>query len=152
MCIRDRGVFLGRERQHSAGGRGDKDVLPIHRPRLGVHLPARKVRQGCGVQQAFGDVYKRQLERRKAMAHLACEYGVVLAEDDPYRDLRYAGEALPAIKAFDEEGWVVYLSSFSKYVSPGMRLGAAVGNKLLIRKMTIGKQSTDCLLYTSRCV
>ena len=41
------------------------------------------------------------LERRKAMAHLACEYGVVLAEDDPYRDLRYAGEALPAIKAFD---------------------------------------------------
>ena len=63
--------------------------------------------------------------------------------DDPYRDLRYAGEALPAIKAFDEEGWVVYLSSFSKYVSPGMRLGAAVGNKMLIRKMTIGKQSTD---------
>ncbi len=83
------------------------------------------------------------LERRKAMAQLACQYGVVLAEDDPYRDLRYAGEALPAIKAFDEEGWVVYLSSFSKYVSPGMRLGAAVGNKMLIRKMTIGKQSTD---------
>ncbi len=72
------------------------------------------------------------LERRKVLAELACRYGVVLAEDDPYRDLRYAGEALPAIKSFDEEGWVVYLSSFSKYVSPGMRLGAAVGNKTLI--------------------
>lgn len=83
------------------------------------------------------------LERRKVLAELACRYGVVLAEDDPYRDLRYVGEALPAIKSFDEEGWVVYLSSFSKYVSPGMRLGAAVGNKTLIRKMTIGKQSTD---------
>ena len=82
-------------------------------------------------------------DSRKALAELANRYGVVLAEDDPYRDLRYAGEALPAIKSFDEEGWVVYLSSFSKYVSPGMRLGAAVGNKTLIRKMTIGKQSTD---------
>lgn len=83
------------------------------------------------------------LERRKALAKLANEYGVVLAEDDPYRDLRYAGEPLPAIKSFDEEGWVVYLSSFSKYVSPGMRLGAAVGNSALIRKMIIGRQSAD---------
>ena len=83
------------------------------------------------------------LERRKALAKLANEYGVVLAEDDPYRDLRYAGEPLPAIKSFDEEGWVVYLSSFSKYVSPGMRLGTAVGNSALIRKMIIGRQSAD---------
>ena len=83
------------------------------------------------------------LERRKKLAELANRYGVLLAEDDPYRDLRYSGEALPAIKSFDEEGWVVYMSSFSKYVSPGMRLGAAVANPVLLRKMTIGKQSAD---------
>ena len=83
------------------------------------------------------------LPRRRALAALASQYGVVIAEDDPYRDLRYDGEALPTIKSFDEEGWVVYMSSFSKYIAPGMRLGAAVANPLLYRKMVIGKQSTD---------
>ena len=69
---------------------------------------------------------------------------MVIAEDDPYRDLRYTGEALPPIQSFDEEGWVVYMSSFSKYISPGLRLGAAaVTNPLLLRKMVIGKQSAD---------
>ncbi len=84
------------------------------------------------------------LERRKALAALASRYGVVIAEDDPYRDLRYFGEALPPIQSFDTEGWVVYMSSFSKYISPGLRLGAAVvTNPLLLRKMVIGKQSVD---------
>ena len=84
------------------------------------------------------------LERRRALAELASKYGVVIAEDDPYRDLRYRGEALPPIQSYDEEGWVVYMSSFSKYISPGMRLGAAaVRNPLLLRKMVIGKQSAD---------
>ena len=84
------------------------------------------------------------LPRRKALAELANRYGVVIAEDDPYRDLRYSGEALPPIQSYDEEGWVVYMSSFSKYISPGLRLGAAaVKNPLLLRKMVIGKQSAD---------
>ena len=83
------------------------------------------------------------LERRKALAALAAKYGVVIAEDDPYRDLRYSGTPLPSIQSFDEEGWVVYMSSFSKYVAPGMRLGAAVANPTLLRKMVIGKQSAD---------
>ena len=84
------------------------------------------------------------LERRRALAALASKYGVVIAEDDPYRDLRYRGEALPPIQSFDEEGWVVYMSSFSKYIAPGLRLGAAaVRNPLLLRKMVIGKQSAD---------
>ena len=84
------------------------------------------------------------LERRKRIAELASRYGVIIAEDDPYRDLRYEGEALPSIQSFDEEGWVVYLSSFSKLVSPGMRVGCAVVKiPSLMRKMVIGKQSSD---------
>lgn len=83
-------------------------------------------------------------ERRPQLARLAEQYGVIIAEDDPYRDLRYQGEPLLPIQAYDEAGWVVYMSSFSKYVSPGMRLGtAAVNNPMLLRKMVIGKQSTD---------
>lgn len=67
-----------------------------------------------------------------------------MAEDDPYRDVRFTGEPLPAIKSFDKEGWVVYLGSFSKLVSPGLRVGyAATDNQAIMRKLVIGKQSVD---------
>ena len=83
-------------------------------------------------------------DRRKPLAEMVNKYGVILAENDPYRDLRYDGEACPAIKAYDENGWVVYLTSYSKLISPGMRVGAAVvSNPALLRKMVIGKQSSD---------
>ncbi|MCR4886254.1 MAG: PLP-dependent aminotransferase family protein [Clostridiales bacterium] len=83
------------------------------------------------------------LERRKKIAALAAEYGVVVAEDDPYRDLRYAGTELPSIKSFDTEGWVAFLGSFSKVISPGLRVGFLCANANLLRKCIIGKQSTD---------
>jgi len=83
------------------------------------------------------------LERRREVAALASRYGMVVAEDDPYRDLRYSGDALPPIKSFDQEGWVVFLGSFSKVISPGLRVGYMAGEQSLIRKCTIGKQSTD---------
>lgn len=83
------------------------------------------------------------LERRERVAQLAEQYHFVVAEDDPYRDLRYEGNPLPAIQSFDREGWVVYLGSFSKIISPGLRVGFIAGNQDIIRKCTIGKQSTD---------
>ena len=83
------------------------------------------------------------VERRKAIAELAGQYGFVVAEDDPYRDLRYAGEPVPSIKSFDQEGWVMFLGSFSKIISPGLRVGYIAGNADIIRKCTVGKQSTD---------
>ena len=83
------------------------------------------------------------LERRAPIAALAAQYGVVIAEDDPYRDLRYTGTSLPSIKSFDQEGWVVFLGSFSKVISPGMRVGYMAGDSRLLRKCTLGKQSSD---------
>lgn len=83
------------------------------------------------------------LLRRKKVAALANQYGVIVAEDDPYRDLRYKGNALPPIKTFDEEGWVVYFGSFSKIISPGLRVGFMAGDAGIIRKCVIGKQSSD---------
>ena len=82
-------------------------------------------------------------DRRRKVAELANRYGMVVAEDDPYRDLRYDGEPLPAIKSFDQEGWVVFLGSFSKIISPGLRVGYIAGDAGIIRKCTVGKQSTD---------
>ncbi|MBR5961232.1 MAG: PLP-dependent aminotransferase family protein [Clostridia bacterium] len=81
--------------------------------------------------------------RRKAVADLANRYGMVVAEDDPYRDLRYEGEKVKAIKAYDQNGWVMFLGSFSKTISPGLRIGYIAGDAGIIRKCTIGKQSTD---------
>lgn len=82
-------------------------------------------------------------ERRAPIAEMARKYGVLVIEDDPYRDLRYAGEALPAIKSYDTEGWVAHLSSFSKIISPGLRCGALTCRADLLRKAVISKQSTD---------
>ena len=111
-----------------------EELIRKHHPKMMYVIPT--------FQNPTGITLAR--ERRRALAALAAKYGVVIAEDDPYRDLRYTGEALPPIQSFDEEGWVVYMSSFSKYIAPGMRLGAAaVKNPLLLRKMVIGKQSAD---------
>ena len=82
-------------------------------------------------------------ERRKAIAELANRYGMLVAEDDPYRDLRYEGQACHSIKYFDRNGWVMFLGSFSKIISPGLRVGYIAGDSTVIRKCTVGKQSTD---------
>ena len=82
-------------------------------------------------------------DRRQPIAELAAKYGVVVAEDDPYRDLRYSGTPLPSIKSYDKEGWVVFLGSFSKIISPGLRVGYMAGDSCILRKCTVGKQSAD---------
>ena len=82
-------------------------------------------------------------DRRRKIAKLANQYGVIVAEDDPYRDLRYEGEPLRSIKYYDEGGWVMFLGSFSKIISPGLRVGYIAGDATVIRKCTVGKQSTD---------
>ena len=82
-------------------------------------------------------------DRRQPIADMAAKYGMIVAEDDPYRDLRYSGEPLPSIKSFDKEGWVVFLGSFSKIISPGLRVGFMAGDPRILRKCTVGKQSAD---------
>ena len=82
-------------------------------------------------------------DRRKAVADLANENGVIVAEDDPYRDLRYEGQPGHSIKYYDRGGWVMFLGSYSKIISPGLRVGFIAGDASVIRKCTVGKQSTD---------
>ena len=82
-------------------------------------------------------------ERRKRIAELAKKYDFIVMEDDPYGDLRYEGEAQPTIKSFDTDNRVLYLGSFSKIVSPGLRVGYVAGESGIIRKLTLGKQGSD---------
>jgi 2-aminoadipate transaminase len=83
------------------------------------------------------------LAKRHGMYELAKKYGVMILEDNPYGDLRFAGEDVPAIKSFDTEGIVVYAGTFSKVVAPGIRVGYAVGPKPVLHKMITCKQGED---------
>ena len=83
------------------------------------------------------------LEKRKKVYELCRDHNVIVLEDNPYGDLRFAGEDLPSIKSFDTEGVVVYAGSFSKVVSPGMRVGYAIGPKAVLQKMVVCKQGED---------
>ncbi len=82
-------------------------------------------------------------EKRKAIAEMTAKYGVIVIEDDPYGKLRFKGEYIPSIKSMDKAGNVIFVSSFSKIISPGNRTGVACAAPELIRKMEICKQGTD---------
>lgn len=82
-------------------------------------------------------------EKRKALYELAKKYEVMIIEDNPYGDLRFNGENIPCIKSLDTEGIVLYSGSFSKVISPGMRVGYVIGPAPVIHKMVVCKQGQD---------
>lgn len=83
------------------------------------------------------------VDRRQKMVELAKKYDFVIIEDDPYGQLRFAGQAVPAMKSFDTDGRVFYLSTFSKTLTPGLRTGWVVADKDFVKYFTIIKQSAD---------
>ncbi len=83
------------------------------------------------------------LEKRKAIYELAKKYGICILEDNPYGELRFSGEAIPSIKSFDEDGIVIYIGSFSKVLSPGLRVGYVCAHRDIIQKITVLKQTND---------
>lgn len=82
-------------------------------------------------------------ERRQELAELAAKFDVVVLEDDPYIELRYEGDFIPPVKAFDKTGHVIFAGSFSKMLSPGIRMGWAAGDPEIIAKMVLAKQAAD---------
>jgi 2-aminoadipate transaminase len=83
------------------------------------------------------------LERRKKLLQLCYEYGVVLVEDTPYRDLRFEGEPVPMFRALDDHGYALSIHTFSKLLFPGTRLGWIIADKAIQEKLTMAKQPTD---------
>ena len=83
------------------------------------------------------------LEKRQRLMELANKYDVLVLEDNPYGDLRFSGEDVATLKSLDTEGRVIYAGSFSKILSPGMRLGYIIANESLITKIEILKQVND---------
>lgn len=88
-------------------------------------------------------------EKRKQLYALAKKYNIPILEDNPYGDLRFAGEDVPTIKSLDTDGLVIYAGTFSKVLSPGLRVGYAVAPAALMPKLVVCKQVSDvhtCLL------
>lgn len=83
------------------------------------------------------------LEKRQRLYSLAKKHNVIVLEDNPYGDLRVAGENVPTIKTMDTEGIVIYAGSFSKILAPGLRVAYCCGPKQILAKMTVGKQASD---------
>lgn len=81
--------------------------------------------------------------RRKGLVELAKTYNVVVIEDNPYGALRFEGKSIPAIKAYDTDGRVVYLGTFSKTLAPGLRIGWVLAAPELLSKYITVKQSAD---------
>jgi 2-aminoadipate transaminase len=82
------------------------------------------------------------LERRRELVRLASERELLVLEDNPYGLLRYEGTPLPTLRSLNDE-FVIYASTFSKILSPGVRLGWAVAPAPVLEKMNIGKQASD---------
>jgi len=81
--------------------------------------------------------------KRRAVYEIAKKNGLVILEDNPYGELRFAGEEIPTIKSFDEDGIVIYCSSFSKILSAGMRVGYVCAPDAIVQKMVVAKQVED---------
>src|SRR5680860_1300268 len=111
---------------------------------------------------AASDVYKRQKllytipnfhnpggvtmsrERRERLVRLSHERELLIVEDNPYGQIRFEGEPLPTLWELDDgAGWVIHLSTFSKILSPGVRVGWVAAPPAVLRKMNLGKQAAD---------
>ena len=100
-------------------------------------------------------------EKRKKIYEVAKKYKIPIIEDNPYGELRFAGTDIPTIKSFDDEGLVIYCSTFSKILSAGMRVGFVIAPEEIISKMVIAKQVEDvqtnqffqmlCYRYMTEC-
>jgi 2-aminoadipate transaminase len=87
------------------------------------------------------------VERRLELVETCARLGLPLIEDDPYGALSYKGDPLPKMVAMNPEG-VIYMGSFSKVLTPGIRLGYVVAPLPLVRRLELAKQAAD--LHTSQ--
>ncbi|AGL00093.1 transcriptional regulator with HTH domain and aminotransferase domain [Desulfoscipio gibsoniae DSM 7213] len=110
-----------------------EQLLQRYRPKLIYTIPTFQNPSGT----------EMELDRRKQLVELAYKYRVLIIEDDAYGDLCYEGHALPLLKSMDNDGYVIYLSTFSKIVYPGLRLGWIVAHKKVVKKFAAAKQIMD---------
>lgn len=88
------------------------------------------------------------LERRRRLVELARQRELLVVEDNPYGLLRFGGDPLPPLYQLDGGDFVIYVGTFSKILSPGIRLGWAVAPPPVMEKIVLGKQAADLCTST----
>src|SRR5438034_786180 len=86
-------------------------------------------------------------DRSQKLMELTARGGVPILEDNPYGELRYTGESLQPLGALDRDGLVIHISTLSKTLSPGMRLGWLIASEEIFQTVVVAKQAAD--LHTS---
>jgi 2-aminoadipate transaminase len=112
-------------------------LVRLHRPKFLYTIPT--------FQNPTGNTLPAG--RRQQLARTAAEHNLLIIEDDPYGKLRYRGDDVPPIKHWDEADGVLYVSTFSKTIAPGFRLGWVVAPPDIFAQLLIVKQASD--LHTS---
>ena len=111
----------------------------------GIDVGALEVALAAGLQPTFAHIIPNfhnpagctlSQDKRDRLLELASEYEFVIFEDDPYRDVRFEGEDLPTMLSRDTDNRVVYASSFSKTIAPGVRVGYLIGPEDLMGALT----------------
>jgi len=110
-----------------------EQLLSRYQPKLIYTMPV--FHNPCGVSMS--------MDRRIRLLELAGQYGIPILEDDPYSELSYEARAMSPLKSMDQNGHVIYLSTFSKTISPGLRLGWMCASKKLISQLSGIRQLTD---------
>lgn len=113
------------------------ELIRQHRPKFLYTIPNFQNPTGITLTAA----------RRERLARIAAEHGLTIVEDDPYGKLRYRGADVPPVKHWDEAGRVIYASTFSKTIAPGLRTGWVVAPPEIFNRLLILKQASD--LHTS---
>jgi len=109
------------------------DVLSQRRAKLIYVVPSFQNPTGISMN----------LESRRRLLEIAERYRVPIVEDDIYRELRYDGPDVPSLKALDQHGLVIYISSFSKVGFPGLRVGWIAAPRIVIDHLNRVKQRSD---------
>jgi 2-aminoadipate transaminase len=124
--------------------------VPMEEDGISINALAKAVKENKNIkllylipnfQNPMGNTMS--LHKRKAVLEFAKEHNFVILEDNPYGDLRWNGENIPSIKSLDTDGRVIYTGSFSKILSPGLRVGYVSANQEIISKITVCKQVSD---------
>ncbi|MCM3729255.1 PLP-dependent aminotransferase family protein [Neobacillus cucumis] len=83
------------------------------------------------------------LDKRKKVLEISSEYGIPLVEDDPYSLTSFSGEKMKTLKSLDHNGNVLYISSLTKIVASGLRIGWIIGPRAVIERLSDAKQQVD---------
>lgn len=83
------------------------------------------------------------LERRRRILEICSKFGIAIVEDDPYSITGYDGTSIPSMKSMDKEGLVLYVSSLTKIIASGLRIGWILGPQTVINHLADVKQQFD---------